>query len=378
MARVFISYKRADKEKVLQLRKRIEVSIGEPCWMDFDSIDFGAQYARAIIEAIDEAQVVLFMYSKNCAYSEDLTNDHNIKELRYAMSEGKRIVFISIDQAPVTGWYAFMFPQRQVLDLADEKIFNRLVQDIKQWVRNSDPWVFISHSSKDFESVRLVRNALEKKGYRPILLYLKCMDNENEIDALLKREIDARHWFILCDSPNAQASKYVQSEVKYIRSRHRTYDIIDINKINISNPDIEDEVLNLLRPFQQKKSIFLNYSIKDNEFAAILAEKLRSIGFTVFNEDSINQLTKSEEIFQKVGCVISLITPDWANSAFAIREVESVYSVSADKIYPVMICTTNLFTLPQWMQRYNIQNVSNCESDEEKIEAIIDNLLSFI
>ena len=73
-----------------------------------------------------------------------------------------------------------------------------------------------------------------------------------------------------------------------------------------------------------------------------------------------------------------MITPDWANSAGAIREVESVYSVSADKIYPVMICTTNLFTLPQWMQRYNIQNVSNCESDKEKIEAIIDNLLSFI
>ena len=31
-------------------------------------------------------------------------------------------------------------------------------------------WVFVSHSTKDFEKVRLVRNALEESGFRPILL----------------------------------------------------------------------------------------------------------------------------------------------------------------------------------------------------------------
>ena len=31
-------------------------------------------------------------------------------------------------------------------------------------------WVFVSHSTKDFEKVRLVRNALEDSGFRPILL----------------------------------------------------------------------------------------------------------------------------------------------------------------------------------------------------------------
>lgn len=54
-------------------------------------------------------------------------------------------------------------------------------------------WVFVSHSTKDFERVRLVRNALEDSGFRPILFYLKCLENENEVNGLLKREIDAFH-----------------------------------------------------------------------------------------------------------------------------------------------------------------------------------------
>lgn len=38
-------------------------------------------------------------------------------------------------------------------------------------------WVFVSHSTKDFERVRLVRNALEDSGFRPILFYLKYLEN---------------------------------------------------------------------------------------------------------------------------------------------------------------------------------------------------------
>lgn len=42
---------------------------------------------------------------------------------------------------------------------------------------NEGFWVFVSHSTKDFERVRLVRNALEDSGFRPILFYLKCLEN---------------------------------------------------------------------------------------------------------------------------------------------------------------------------------------------------------
>ena len=74
-----------------------------------------------------------------------------------------------------------------------------------------------------------MRNALEDSGFRPILFYFKCMEDEDDFNELLKREIDALRRFILCDSPNAQASKFVQSEVEYICSKNRMYEIIDLS-----------------------------------------------------------------------------------------------------------------------------------------------------
>lgn len=75
-------------------------------------------------------------------------------------------------------------------------------------------WVFVSHSTKDFERIRLVRNALEDSRFRPILFYLKCMEDEDEINELLKREIDAHRHFVPCDSPIAQASRLLRSKVE--------------------------------------------------------------------------------------------------------------------------------------------------------------------
>lgn len=59
-------------------------------------------------------------------------------------------------------------------------------------------WVFLSHSNEDYEKVRLVRNMLEEDGLRPIMFFLKCLNDEEEIDDLIKREIDCRTRCILC------------------------------------------------------------------------------------------------------------------------------------------------------------------------------------
>lgn len=90
-------------------------------------------------------------------------------------------------------------------------------------------WVFLSHSVKDYEKVRLVRNILEEEGLRPLMFFLLCLENEEEINDLIKREINCRTRFILCDSVNAQASKWVQKEVEYIKSKDRIYEIVDLN-----------------------------------------------------------------------------------------------------------------------------------------------------
>ena len=90
-------------------------------------------------------------------------------------------------------------------------------------------WIFLSHSNKDFDKVRQIRNYLEEQSCRPLMFYLMCLTNDDEINDLIKREIDCRTRFIICSSENSRNSKWVQSEVAYIKSCYRSYDVIDLS-----------------------------------------------------------------------------------------------------------------------------------------------------
>lgn len=83
---------------------------------------------------------------------------------------------------------------------------------------DNEIWVFLSHSNKDYEKVKSVRDKLERDDFRPIMFFLKCLEDNDEIDDLIKREIDVRTRFILCDSENARKSDWVQKEIEYIES----------------------------------------------------------------------------------------------------------------------------------------------------------------
>lgn len=43
MAKIFISYKRADTERVLPIKEHIESQTGVKCWIDFDGIELKAE-----------------------------------------------------------------------------------------------------------------------------------------------------------------------------------------------------------------------------------------------------------------------------------------------------------------------------------------------
>ena len=59
--------------------------------------------------------------------------------------------------------------------------------------------IFLSHSHKDLEKVRKLREILESLDYEPLIFFLKCLDDSNEeLEDFIKREIDARNLFIYC------------------------------------------------------------------------------------------------------------------------------------------------------------------------------------
>lgn len=48
-------------------------------------------------------------------------------------------------------------------------------------IDTSNAWVFVSHSNRDFEKIIQVRNMLESLQYRPLLFFLKCLEDDKEI-----------------------------------------------------------------------------------------------------------------------------------------------------------------------------------------------------
>ena len=134
MARVFISYKRKDKDLVFPLKDKIEAAIGEPCWIDLEGIESDAQFAKVIMNAISKASIFLFMYSKCHSEIADLDHDWTIRELGYAEKKGKRIVFCNIDKTPLADWFDFMYPYKQQVNMTSPENVERLLEDLREWL----------------------------------------------------------------------------------------------------------------------------------------------------------------------------------------------------------------------------------------------------
>lgn len=137
MSRIFISYKRVDKDTVFKIKEQIESALDEKCWIDLDGIESDAQFVNVIISAIDNADIVLFMYSREHSLITDYENDWTIRELSYANDERKRIVFVNIDGSPLTKWFKFMYSQKQQVDGRSNDSLMRLKMDLKLWLNST-------------------------------------------------------------------------------------------------------------------------------------------------------------------------------------------------------------------------------------------------
>lgn len=192
---------------------------------------------------------------------------------------------------------------------------------------NDDIWVFVSHSSKDFEKVRKLRNMMEDIGLRPLLFYLKCLKKDPEIFELLKREIDVRPRFILCDSENSRESKYVNEEVRYIKSQRRQYVTVDI----------EDEAsfMRKIQELKRRSQIFLSYSQNDDELVKRIAKALQEVGFNIidftkmdFGNDFAVSIRKTILEVSSKGYFIPVVTDSYLKSQWCQEELNCAIKCS--------------------------------------------------
>lgn len=162
MHKIFISYSRHDKEKVFKIKDEIEGLIGtETCWIDLTGIESDKQFIDVIIDAIDQADIFLFMYSKFSDGSE-----WTRKEVEYAKSENKKIVFVKIDKVPLSKYYRFQFGGHDTIDIFDRDQKRKLMFNLQNWVKKGD--ILLESKSLCDDNYEIVQNTSDKTHRTPI------------------------------------------------------------------------------------------------------------------------------------------------------------------------------------------------------------------
>lgn len=200
--------------------------------------------------------------------------------------------------------------------------------------------IFLSHSSRDLEVVRKIRDSMEVLGFDPLMFCLHCLDdNKDTLEDFIKQEIDARNVFVYCKSPNAESSPWVQKELEYIAAKpfHRFYEI------DITRPFDETlpELLLFLSELKRRNTVFLGASKKDQALYDQIASIFRKRDFTVL---SYGALVSREDIENKIdlalgnGYFVPIITNDYINSRYCMTEFEiAIESERLDRICPLLV-----------------------------------------
>ncbi|MCR4936425.1 MAG: toll/interleukin-1 receptor domain-containing protein [Oscillospiraceae bacterium] len=138
--------------------------------------------------------------------------------------------------------------------------------------------VFLSHSHKDIEKVRKIRDILETLDCEPIIFFLKCLDDDNpDLEDFIKKEIAARNVFLYCKSKNAEKSIWVQKELEFIKS---------IDKSRLFTVDLEQgfsinlvEVLQSILHLIIKNTVVICCSKQDVNSCEMISQELQKNGF---------------------------------------------------------------------------------------------------
>lgn len=127
--KIFISYSRFDKKQVFKLKSEIDKFIGiKTCWLDLTGIESDQQFVDVIIDAINQSEIFLFMYSNNSEKSE-----WTRKEIDYAQMKGKKIVFVKLGNIKLNNYYLFQYGSHDIINIFDKDEKNKLLRNLKSW-----------------------------------------------------------------------------------------------------------------------------------------------------------------------------------------------------------------------------------------------------
>lgn len=167
---IFISYSRKDLALVRQIKREIESSTNSHCWMDLNGSDGGVEsgnsvFAKAIVDAIDNCKVFLFMLSEN---SQESFNA--LRELNYAYDEkdalGIYVVIINIDNCRITNKvFKLLFGPADIISWSDGPQHDKLIGDLSAWIKSESEYMAKMRSEMAEKAKDYLYNKKDRKTW---------------------------------------------------------------------------------------------------------------------------------------------------------------------------------------------------------------------
>ncbi len=147
--KIFISYKRIDKEKVLPIVEEINQRTGASCWIDLEGIESGDQFERVIIRAIKECDILVFMMTTNSiaplmdpktGQPDYSTPSWTEREVKFALDRKKRVIPLSIDGTMVSDcdWLAFNCSGIDSIDYSNKDQREKFFRNLSKWLKKNE------------------------------------------------------------------------------------------------------------------------------------------------------------------------------------------------------------------------------------------------
>ena len=245
-------------------------------------------------------------------------------------------------------------------------------EDIPEYEGDNGGYVFISHSHKDIKKVRQIRNIMEDSGFEPLCFFLKCLTDDDEVEGLIKREIDAREWFVYVDSPNSRSSKWVKKERDYIES-------LKNKKVINVNLDSGISVENISKILSKGLTIFVSYSARDKDFVLPLYDRLIEKEFQVFcapfsiksGSSFASEITGGIERACTLGLILAVFSESSIDSRYFKNEIALAFRHNGT-IVPVYIGDVK-DKMPEDFKFY-LGNAKGIEIEGDITEEVIDDV----
>jgi hypothetical protein len=218
---------------------------------------------------------------------------------------------------------------------------------------NYHAWIFVSHASDDLVQVRKVRNYLEEKGASPLLFHLLALKDPEEFWPIIAKEIEARNFFLFCESDTARTREWVRREREAVEAVAKTKPV-RIGTIEVDRPELDlgrlDALLATIR-------VFPSFSPNDVEHVRPYLDALKQAGFQVFEglgstsdkPDTLRaRMESSEKELIKAareGFVVLFVSSFWLANKWNFVEFMLAQNLEA-KVIPVAIEPTAGSILP--------------------------------